>query len=82
MDTHESLATGHGHRRCTAEFSRPGIHGDPERPARQVLYVTLGIAACTDPARVIRSTNRDTLKVLTRSDLGAGARIRTGDSYL
>jgi len=36
-----------------------------------LLYVTLGIAACTDPARVIRSTNRDTLKVLTRSDLGS-----------
>ena len=44
MDTHESLATGHGHGRCTIDFSRPGTPGDPERPGLQSLYVIIASA--------------------------------------
>lgn len=51
MDAQGSLATGHGHGRCTAEFSRPGIYGDPERPAAQLRYVTICQCGRRDPAR-------------------------------
>jgi hypothetical protein len=68
--------------RAAGERLGPGVHGDPERPAGQLLYVTLG-----DPRRngriarlsVIRSPDRGGGEVGTTAELGAGERIRTAD---
>ena len=67
---------------ASGERIGPGVHGDPERPAGQLLYVTLG-----DPRRngriarlsVIRSPDRGGGEVGTTAELGAGERIRTAD---
>ena len=49
----------------------PGVHGDPERPARQLLYVTLGNPwhdIRIDRISDIRSTKRSTDRAARRSN--------------
>jgi hypothetical protein len=74
-----TLIMDNTHNGLSAEFSRPGIHGDPERPAPQLLYVTIASAAGEIRPVSIRSTRWGAKRALTPSDLGAGERDRTAD---